>query len=130
MPTRSRRQRWRSQATVHHPRSSAQPLGTALPHREPKRGPVSSVTSLVLLLLPPQAGCSAPAGSTTFPTTLTGFPQLVCTTRDDVTALVCPGSGTWLPSPALSAAGGALSRDRKSTRLNSSHLVISYAVFC
>src|SRR5947207_15418342 len=27
-------------------------------------------------------------------------------------------------------AGGARSRDRKSTRLNSSHTVISYAVFC
>src|SRR5256885_6424660 len=26
--------------------------------------------------------------------------------------------------------GGAAARDRKSTRLNSSHLVISYAVFC
>src|SRR2546426_10988546 len=26
--------------------------------------------------------------------------------------------------------GGACPRDRKSTRLNSSHLVISYAVFC
>src|SRR2546426_2950704 len=26
--------------------------------------------------------------------------------------------------------GGALAEDRKSTRLNSSHLVISYAVFC
>src|SRR2546426_8796312 len=26
--------------------------------------------------------------------------------------------------------GGPLVRDRKSTRLNSSHLVISYAVFC
>src|SRR5256885_7898504 len=28
------------------------------------------------------------------------------------------------------AADGLKSRDRKSTRLNSSHLVISYAVFC
>src|SRR5256885_14122888 len=28
------------------------------------------------------------------------------------------------------AAGGLLEQDRKSTRLNSSHLVISYAVFC
>ncbi len=46
---------------------------------------------------------------------MTGFPQLVCTTRDDVTALVCPGSGTWLPSPALSAAGGALSRNGSRT---------------
>src|SRR2546426_7901000 len=34
--------------------------------------------------------------------------------------------------PAARGAGrrGAASRDRKSTRLNSSHLVISYAVFC
>src|SRR5256885_9028344 len=33
--------------------------------------------------------------------------------------------------PALAAAArGAAIRDRKSTRLNSSHLVISYAVFC
>src|SRR5256885_12030494 len=44
---------------------------------------------------------------------------------------------TWLPRPAVaknipeSAARRVLaSRDRKSTRLNSSHLVISYAVFC
>src|SRR5256885_7174805 len=29
-----------------------------------------------------------------------------------------------------SMAAAAVSRDRKSTRLNSSHLVISYAVFC
>src|SRR2546426_6251762 len=37
-------------------------------------------------------------------------------------------------SPRFDAAGGrrrvAGQRDRKSTRLNSSHLVISYAVFC
>src|SRR5256885_4512898 len=30
----------------------------------------------------------------------------------------------------LTAVDAALRRDRKSTRLNSSHLVISYAVFC
>src|SRR2546426_7792225 len=36
----------------------------------------------------------------------------------------CAGSGS---GPATGAAGKA---DRKSTRLNSSHLVISYAVFC
>src|SRR5256885_14998642 len=30
----------------------------------------------------------------------------------------------------LTQVGVALARDRKSTRLNSSHLVISYAVFC
>src|SRR5256885_11146153 len=38
-----------------------------------------------------------------------------------------PPHGT---SWAASNSTGAASRDRKSTRLNSSHLVISYAVFC
>src|SRR5205807_2941273 len=32
--------------------------------------------------------------------------------------------------PAVGDRGGGDARDRKSTRLNSSHLVISYAVFC
>src|SRR2546426_7274727 len=42
----------------------------------------------------------------------------------------CPGSITdrLFELPALSAPSQAT--DRKSTRLNSSHLVISYAVFC
>src|SRR5256885_2787366 len=31
---------------------------------------------------------------------------------------------------ALTRSGGTWTQDRKSTRLNSSHLVISYAVFC
>src|SRR5256885_9726692 len=35
------------------------------------------------------------------------------------------GESVWVPSPA-----GQDNADRKSTRLNSSHLVISYAVFC
>src|SRR5256885_5610333 len=35
-----------------------------------------------------------------------------------------------LPALALMAAGLLARADRKSTRLNSSHLVISYAVFC
>src|SRR5256885_3568248 len=34
------------------------------------------------------------------------------------------------PSPGSLRGGVARQRDRKSTRLNSSHLVISYAVFC
>src|SRR2546426_8775830 len=37
--------------------------------------------------------------------------------------------GTWHGS-AWELAGGIAAADRKSTRLNSSHLVISYAVFC
>src|SRR3989454_8338381 len=32
--------------------------------------------------------------------------------------------------PSITAVVGESGRDRKSTRLNSSHLVISYAVFC
>src|SRR3989454_1628149 len=35
-----------------------------------------------------------------------------------------------LPSGQVPGRGRAENRDRKSTRLNSSHLVISYAVFC
>src|SRR5256885_10553716 len=42
--------------------------------------------------------------------------------------------GYHLPNPPLNrgewSAVTAIKRDRKSTRLNSSHLVISYAVFC
>src|SRR6266446_7682989 len=34
------------------------------------------------------------------------------------------------PRSALAKVAAALALDRKSTRLNSSHLVISYAVFC
>src|SRR5256885_11068975 len=42
------------------------------------------------------------------------------------------GSRRWafLPIQYLLCDGGAGEGDRKSTRLNSSHLVISYAVFC
>src|SRR6516162_10409552 len=39
----------------------------------------------------------------------------------------CAGTATLCPGPAPSR---RCTRDRKSTRLNSSHLVISYAVFC
>src|SRR5256885_5008657 len=38
--------------------------------------------------------------------------------------------GRGLPEPEIRAANRLATEDRKSTRLNSSHLVISYAVFC
>src|SRR2546426_11233416 len=47
-----------------------------------------------------------------------------------------PAAGEWLRTPACRSEGAEIdsrdgyARDRKSTRLNSSHLVISYAVFC
>src|SRR5690606_40365065 len=42
------------------------------------------------------------------------------------------GSGLYLAGPALvkAAIGQDVASDRKSTRLNSSHVKISYAVFC
>src|SRR5256885_3566461 len=46
---------------------------------------------------------------------------------------LCPGPGECAPGrgPARRAAHDSAGKgDRKSTRLNSSHLVISYAVFC
>src|SRR5256885_5830550 len=38
--------------------------------------------------------------------------------------------GSWPEEKVLALAADATTPDRKSTRLNSSHLVISYAVFC
>src|SRR2546426_3607203 len=53
--------------------------------------------------------------------------------RGDARKLVDPAFVRTLP-PAVEhlivTAGGSVRTDRKSTRLNSSHLVISYAVFC
>src|SRR5215204_6574212 len=40
------------------------------------------------------------------------------------------GGATPRPAPSCGTPPGRPSRDRKSTRLNSSHTVISYAVFC
>src|SRR5690606_39616683 len=41
-----------------------------------------------------------------------------------------PHRGSTLPSPLRSGPAGGRRPDRKSTRLNSSHVKISYAVFC
>src|SRR2546426_6039945 len=42
----------------------------------------------------------------------------------------CIGEGCCATTIAGAASNASVRRDRKSTRLNSSHLVISYAVFC
>src|SRR2546426_12816114 len=52
------------------------------------------------------------------------YTRHLCGVRNS-TARRLRGVGRHLPSLA-----GTADRDRKSTRLNSSHLVISYAVFC
>src|SRR5690242_20962636 len=48
---------------------------------------------------------------------------------DIVSARAAPGDRKRAASPAPGARGDR-ARDRKSTRLNSSHMSISYAVFC
>src|SRR5256885_11579286 len=46
--------------------------------------------------------------------------------------LARPSGDLWLllPQTYMNVSGKSVGADRKSTRLNSSHLVISYAVFC
>src|SRR3989454_9657032 len=46
-----------------------------------------------------------------------------------ITTVTRPTVTVWFRSP-VAVIGVPLTTDRKSTRLNSSHLVISYAVFC
>src|SRR5258708_20055781 len=65
-----------------------------------------------------------PPRSTLFPYT-TLFRSGLATQR-----LGIAGPGTQRPVRLLDPVFGAALRDRKSTRLNSSHQIISYAVFC
>src|SRR5690606_39591303 len=64
------------------------------------------------------------------------FPRSVALTQLRFTSLVVTNSRRDLHPQACAHAGRtmkkacAVSRDRKSTRLNSSHVKISYAVFC
>src|SRR5256885_11649158 len=68
-----------------------------------------------------------PPRSTLFPYT-TLFRSVIATKG----GLVRPGPSQWVPDgrPEHLREACEASLDRKSTRLNSSHLVISYAVFC
>src|SRR3989442_9987411 len=47
-----------------------------------------------------------------------------------ITALLLPSTDVRCPFPLREGGGQRPARDRKSTRLNSSHVRISYAVFC
>src|SRR5256885_3862803 len=53
-----------------------------------------------------------------------------CTRSSVHTLPEAPGANGQPPSPPMEASKFVTPQDRKSTRLNSSHLVISYAVFC
>src|SRR5256885_5427571 len=58
----------------------------------------------------------------------TGLSSTISTGRSDRLRVIASGGDTVTPSGAVK--WNVLPSDRKSTRLNSSHLVISYAVFC
>src|SRR5438034_6538058 len=69
-----------------------------------------------------------PPRSTLFPyTTLFRSGRGLCTARAARSRAYTSDSGA---GPPGRESGGRRRRDRKSTRLNSSHTVISYAVFC
>src|SRR2546426_3231386 len=79
-----------------------------------------------------------PPRSTLFPytTLFRSYRRLVCNPQE-ITMFNWPGNDYrdrsligCTPTEAVSALQDAKRVDRKSTRLNSSHLVISYAVFC
>src|SRR2546430_15845276 len=72
-----------------------------------------------------------PPRSTLFPyTTLFRSPSAASTIRARIPLSSSISSKSSLTRTALSSADSDSSRDRKSTRLNSSHSQISYAVFC
>src|SRR5256885_10939709 len=78
--------------------------------------------ALVLTLALPAPAPAAPAATDrrVHPADVSGLPSYVQRVAPSIVAR----------RAARRNAEGAASSDRKSTRLNSSHLVISYAVFC
>src|SRR3712207_8041721 len=80
-------------------------------------------------------GCSAALSTTTTasrpPERLLPFRHGLATREADILQLPLAESHQLHPrTPALLPAGDPAHQDRKSTRLNSSHANISYAVFC
>src|SRR5207253_10058137 len=97
------------------------------------RRPSHSVAQLPLRRTRPPTppGRQRPPTSTLFPyTTLFRSGRLVYSSRQEFPIRGQVGQGvTWNAQPAEQPAA-APTPDRKSTRLNSSHVAISYAVFC
>src|SRR5256885_7224951 len=69
-----------------------------------------------------------PPRSTLFPYTTLFRSSLIGDSVDNIAGV--PGVGPKTATDLLAQFGSMDALDRKSTRLNSSHLVISYAVFC
>src|SRR5256885_8574783 len=90
----------------------------------PEISPLPLPAALPIFLIP---AASAPVAA--FVTDPKPFPAPA---PDDAPVLASerPSSRTPAPAPAVPEPFDPSAADRKSTRLNSSHLVISYAVFC
>src|SRR2546427_7314525 len=89
--------------------------------RRPPRSTLFPYTTLFRSLL---AGCRAVRGG------VRGWTAIPCSGRPRRLERDSHGSCPSVTTRRRQAAGGSLARDRKSTRLNSSHSQISYAVFC
>src|SRR2546430_11137754 len=89
--------------------------------RRPPRSTLFPYTTLFRSAMIPGTRCTTGPAP---PTARAGPPS---------SASLSPSSGFPMPSRTFSACGSlgsSIARDRKSTRLNSSHSQISYAVFC
>src|SRR2546426_8496386 len=85
------------------------------------------------------SGCAGIAsgtiGSTPVAPSITTAPASQTVTAGQTASFIVAAAGTaplayqWKKN-GVAISGATSARDRKSTRLNSSHLVISYAVFC
>src|SRR5207244_12591040 len=83
------------------------------------------VVAPVILLMPRR-----PLSSTLFPYTTLFRSLLHASLRCPWPSSSCSPSASGGSGRSRSATASGSSRDRKSTRLNSSHQIISYAVFC
>src|SRR5258708_10773757 len=92
--------------------------------RRPPRSTLFPYTTL-FRSIPPLAAPSPPsrADERPAPSAAALDERRLTTTRQETLAPV-------QPQPAAEGAGRSSARDRKSTRLNSSHQIISHAVFC
>src|SRR5438552_11903838 len=95
--------------------------------RRPPRSPLFPYTTLFRSQVPPRMQDSMPHGDAGFPTARDCYDHRACGAGGI--------AGAWLTRHRTGKAVAAdrdrrAVRDRKSTRLNSSHQIITYAVFC
>src|SRR5699024_12713196 len=99
--------------------------------------PPSTASPLLLLHPPPPFSLTDPAPTDIYTLSLHDALPISATHQlrthagsPQARRLVPTAAGTWQTAPATGPAPVTGGADRKSTRLNSSHVSISYAVFC